>query len=56
MQIAKSKVVDALRRRGEDTRADWVERELPEVIDTTKHGGLLRTLKLDPARLDEAQG
>jgi hypothetical protein len=53
MQIAKSKIVALLRRRGQDTRADWVERELPEVVDTTRHGGLLATLGIDPARLDD---
>ena len=52
MQIARSKIVEALRRRGQDTRADWVERELPEEVDTTKHGGLLATLGLDARELN----
>lgn len=46
MHIAKSVLVDALRSRAKDARADWVQRELPEHIDLTKHTGLLATLNL----------
>ncbi|SCE95509.1 hypothetical protein GA0074695_2435 [Micromonospora viridifaciens] len=54
MTIARHTIVSALRRRGQHTRADWVERELPEQVDTTRHAGLLATLRLDPAELDES--
>ncbi|MGC1212787.1 MAG: DUF5994 family protein [Micromonospora sp.] len=54
MTIARHTIVSALRRRGQDTRADWVERELPEQVDPTRHGGLLATLRLDPAELGES--
>lgn len=51
MMIDKRKILDALRRRGQHTRADWVDRELPDRVDTLRHGGLLATLDLDPADL-----
>jgi hypothetical protein len=49
--IAKHRIVAVLRDRGQQFRADWVERELPERIDPGKHTGLLATLHLDPAEL-----
>ena len=54
MRIAKHRIVAALRERGQQARADWVERELPERVDSDKHVGLLGTLRLDPADLAEA--
>ncbi|WP_328423070.1 MULTISPECIES: hypothetical protein [unclassified Micromonospora] len=54
MRIARSKIVNALRDRGQQARADWVERELPERVDPAKHTGLLATLHLDPAELVDA--
>lgn len=54
MRIAKHRIVEALRERGQQARADWVERELPERVDSDKHVGLLATLRLDPADLAEA--
>ena len=36
-----------LRERGQNARADFVDRELPERIDSAQHGGLLATLHLD---------
>lgn len=52
MTVSRHTIVAALRRRGQHTRADWVERELPAQVDTTRHAGLLATLRLDPAELD----
>ncbi|MBQ1075402.1 hypothetical protein KBX06_19850 [Micromonospora sp. C31] len=52
MTVARHTIVTALRRRGQHTRADWVERELPPQVDTTRHSGLLATLRLDLAELD----
>lgn len=54
MKIARYRIVVALRERGQQTRADWVERELPERVDPAKHVGLLATLRLDPADLADA--
>jgi hypothetical protein len=54
MRIARHRIVSALRERGQRARADWVERELPERVDSEKHVGLLATLRLDPADLADA--
>ncbi|MBQ0902867.1 MULTISPECIES: hypothetical protein [Micromonospora] len=54
MRIARNRIVSALRDRGQQARADWVERELPERVDPAKHSGLLATLHLDPADLADA--
>lgn len=51
MIIAKEVVIALLRKRGQDARADFVARELPDRIDTDRHGSLLRTLRLDLADL-----
>lgn len=51
MRIARYRIIMALRDRGQWIRADWVEREMPVWVDTDKHGGLLATLRLDPADL-----
>ena len=53
MTISKAAVISVLRERGQHARADFVDRELPEHIDITQHGGLLATLRLDPADLAE---
>jgi hypothetical protein len=49
MNIPKSRILEALRRRGLDARADWVGRELPDPIDTQRNAGVLATLGIDPA-------
>jgi hypothetical protein len=51
MMIDKSRILDALRRRGQHTRADWVDRTLPDQVDTARNAGLLATLELDAADL-----
>ena len=51
MNIARDRIVNVLRDRGQQARADWVERELPERVDPAKNVGLLATLRLDPAEL-----
>jgi hypothetical protein len=47
MIISKEAVLAVLRERGQNGRADFVDRELPDQIDTAQHGGLLATLHLD---------
>ena len=47
--IDKQVILNALRDRGEDRRADWVDKELPDEVDTYVHAGLLAMLRLDPA-------
>ncbi|MFC4149639.1 hypothetical protein ACFO0M_25605 [Micromonospora mangrovi] len=51
MKIARNRIVDALRARGQDARADWIRRELPDEIEAGQHSGLLATLDLDAADL-----
>ncbi|HWS31143.1 MAG TPA: hypothetical protein VN408_00215 [Actinoplanes sp.] len=53
MVIMKATVVAALRERGQQIRADFVERELPDRIDPLVHGGLLAMLHLDLSTLTE---
>ena len=51
MMLEKVKVVEALRDRGLDERAGWVDRQLPDVIDAKTNAGLLSTLGIDIAEL-----
>jgi hypothetical protein len=51
MIISKEAVLAVLRERGQNGRADFVDRELPDRIDTAQHGGLLATLHLNLAEL-----
>ncbi|MEV0568498.1 hypothetical protein [Dactylosporangium sp. NPDC050588] len=51
MIIAKSNVLAALRSRGQHDRAAWVDRSLPEDIDTARNAGLLDLLALDVASM-----
>jgi hypothetical protein len=45
--IDKQVILKALRDRGQDLRADWVDKELPDEVDTEVHAGILATLRLD---------
>ncbi len=53
-------MVATLRSRDLHRRADWVEKDLPTMIDTTGHASLLRTLGIDADALrsdtDEVTG
>ena len=49
--VEKTKVVATLRSRELHGRADWVDRELPAFIDTSKNASLLRTLSIDVAAM-----
>jgi hypothetical protein len=53
MMVDKDKILDILRRRGQYDRADWVDRELPDMVDTDHNAGLLATLRLNAADLVE---
>jgi hypothetical protein len=56
MIIPKHVILDELRRRGLEHRADFVDRQLPDDVDTQRHGGLLATLHLDLDQLASAAG
>jgi hypothetical protein len=47
MTIPKSKVLAVLRARGQHDRADWVDRTLPDRIDTARNAGLLSMLSIN---------
>jgi hypothetical protein len=53
LTIPKAVVIAVLRERGQHARADFVDRELPEHLDLSEHGGLLAMLRIDPAQLPE---
>jgi hypothetical protein len=56
MHIDKAEIIASLRARGLHARADWVDRELPTMVDTYKHGSLLRMLGVDPAKAPDMVG
>jgi len=47
MHIAKTEIIADLRARGLNERADWVDRDLPTLVDTGKHSALLQLLGVD---------
>ncbi|GIF50814.1 hypothetical protein DFJ67_0563 [Asanoa ferruginea] len=47
MLIHKDDITAALRARGQDDRADWVQRTLPDQVDAARNDGLLKLLDLD---------
>lgn len=51
MDVAKSKILDTLRDRGQNIRAEWVDRDMPDRVDTVRHAGLLAILGINPADL-----
>lgn len=55
MHIDKAQIIAVLRSRGLHERADWVDRELPEVVDTHRNGSLLRMLHIDPTAIETAR-
>jgi hypothetical protein len=52
MIIQKSAIIAKLRERGQNVRADWVDRELPDSVDPFHYSGLLATLHLDLKELE----
>jgi hypothetical protein len=46
--VDKAKVMAQLRSRQLHARADWIDRELPGLIDTYKNSSLLQMLGIDP--------
>ncbi len=52
--VDKAEILATLRSRGLHARADWVDRQLPELVDTYRNAALLRTLDIDPASMSPA--
>ena len=55
VHIDKAEIISVLRSRGLNARADWVDRELPELVDAYKNAALLQMLGVDPAGISPAQ-
>lgn len=53
MIIKKSRIVELLRQRDQDARADWVDRVLPNEVDTVENASLLTMLHIDASELGE---
>jgi hypothetical protein len=51
MQIDKDQIINLLRERGDDAKADKAQQKLPGQVDTEKHSGLLADLGVDPSDL-----
>jgi hypothetical protein len=51
MEIPKDKILDLLRQRGENDKADQAEGELPDQVDTERDAGLLSKFGIDPKDL-----
>jgi hypothetical protein len=55
MTISKAVVLAILRERGQEARAAFVDKELPDRFDPSRHVGLLATLHLDLSELADAE-
>jgi hypothetical protein len=51
MYIEKAEIIRVLRSRELHDRADWVDKDLPELVDTQKNRALLDMLGVDPAAI-----
>jgi hypothetical protein len=56
MQIPKDQILQLLRSRGEDGKADQAQGELPDQVDTEQHSDLLQRLGIDPKDLLSSLG
>jgi len=51
VNVQKAQILAALRSRNLTDRAAWVDRQLPDVVDTEKNRALLEMLGIDVADL-----
>lgn len=51
MQIDKQQIVDHLKGKGDQDKADQAESELPQQVDTDKDQGLLSKFGINPQDL-----
>jgi hypothetical protein len=51
MQIPKDKILELLRSRGDQDKANQAEGELPDQVDTDRDAGLLQKFGIDPSDL-----
>jgi hypothetical protein len=48
MEIPKDQILQLLRSRGDDQKAEQANSELPDQVDPEQHAGLLQKLGIDP--------
>ena len=51
MKMGKDTILDLLRSRGDQDKADQAERELPDEVDEDQHTGLLEKFGVNPKDL-----
>jgi hypothetical protein len=51
MEIPKDQILQLLRDRGDDDKAQQADQQLPDKVDTDQHGDLLEKLGIDPSDL-----
>jgi hypothetical protein len=51
VEIPKDKILDLLRQRGDNEKADKAEQELPDQVDPDRDRGLLEKIGIDPQDL-----
>jgi hypothetical protein len=50
-EIPKDKILELLRSRGDNDKADQADNELPDQVDTERDSGLLSKFGIDPSEL-----
>jgi hypothetical protein len=51
MEIPKDKILELLRQRGDNDKAEQADRELPDTVDPERDKGILDKLGIDPQDL-----
>jgi hypothetical protein len=51
VEIPKEKILEQLRQRGDEDKAQEADRELPDQVDTERDSGLLSKFGIDPKEL-----
>ncbi len=51
MQVDKEQIVNMLRERGEDDKAEQAKQQLPDKVDHDEHRDLLDSLGVDPGEV-----
>jgi hypothetical protein len=51
MEIPKDKILELLRQRGDNDKAEQADRELPDQVDPERDRGILEQLGIDPQDL-----
>ena len=51
MEIPKEKILDLLKQRGENDKAEQADRELPDKVDPDRDRGVLEKLGINPQDL-----